>query len=221
MNLTAREKYIEESFNLDISTIKSISEIGRISGTHKYDVWIAKELKKNKELLSNQKNIYFVLDWAKKDKPNISSISFEDAFKLSEEWHKNLPQKEIHKKKEENFSNNRIIFKNSDNLHYFLLLKPEELDREGNLMRNCVGGYKGKVKAGHSLIVSLRDEKNIPHVTVEIDTKTCRVVQMRGKGNSDPAQKYLKLMTEFAIYASGHGESVDEELLELMKMKFE
>jgi len=80
MDLTAREKYIEESFNLDISTIKSISEIGRISGTHKYDVWIAKESKKNKELLSNQKNIYFVLDWAKKDKPNISNISFWRCF---------------------------------------------------------------------------------------------------------------------------------------------
>lgn len=219
MKLTSREKYIIENLKLDATIVKSISEIGRISGTHKYDVWLAKEIKKDNKLLSNQKDIYFVLDWVKNEKPNISNISFDDAFKFSSEWHKNIPKKHIKESKEKN--DNKIIFNCEDKKHFFVVLKPEELDREGNLMNNCVGSYKSKVRNGQSLIISLRDEKNMPHITMEIDIRTCNVVQMLGKGNSDPTQKYLKLITEFALYASGYGETIDKELLDLMKMKFD
>ena len=222
MSLTKKEKYIIENFKVDIATAKAISEIGRIAATHKYDVWIAKEAKKDKNILSNQKDIFFIIDWAKKEKPNISSLEFEQAFNLSKKWHKNLPGEDTLKQKEKETkeANERIVFKCGDKKHFFLLLKSTDLNREGKLMGNCVGSYKSKVKSGHSLMISLRDEENLPHVTMEVDVRTGSVVQIRGKGNTDPAKKYLKMITEFALFATGYGDSVDKDLLRLMKMRF-
>ena len=50
-NFSNREQYLIDSFKLDESTVKLITEIGRLAGTNKYDIWIAKEFKKDKEIL--------------------------------------------------------------------------------------------------------------------------------------------------------------------------
>ena len=219
--MTKREKYIVYNLKLDTATVKAVSEIGRIAGTHKYDVWIAREVKKDNNLLNNTKDIYFILDWVKKDKPDILTLNFKESFEQATEWHKNLKFKEPEKIEESNPIEERIIFKCQDKEHFFIILKPGELIREGTLMRHCVGSYKEKVLQGRSLIISLRDKENEPHITLEIDTKTRTVVQIRGKSNTDPAKKYLKMITEFAVYATGSDKSVDEELLELMYMRFD
>ena len=218
--LSGREKYLIEQFKLDEKTVKSIIEIGRLVGTHKYDVWIAKEIMKNPDLLGDIKDFQYIIDWAKKKRPNIMNMGFKDAFKLSEDWHKNLKFKEVDRKeiKEEN---ERIIYRCSDGKHFFMLLRPEDLSEEGDLMRNCVGGYTEKIRSGRSLIVSLRDDKNISHVTVEIDVETGMTLQIRGKGNADPVPRYKKFIAEFAIFAAGYGDQMDKEILELLNMKFE
>lgn len=46
----------------------------------------------------------------------------------------------------------------------------EQLQSEGRLMDNCVGGYCSKVEGGRTKIYSLRDAKGQPHVTVEVAT---------------------------------------------------
>jgi len=48
-------------------------------------------------------------------------------------------------------------------------LGSDALAREGDLMGHCVGGYCGHVDAGDSHIYSLRDPKNQPHVTFEVE----------------------------------------------------
>jgi hypothetical protein len=48
-------------------------------------------------------------------------------------------------------------------------LGPEALGREGELMGHCVGGYCTDVRNQNSHIYSLRDEKNQPHVTFEVE----------------------------------------------------
>ena len=75
--------------------------------------------------------------------------------------------------------------------------------------------------ANESLIISLRDEKNEPHVTIEIDSTTGMTIQVRGKSNADPIPKYQKMITEFAVFSSGEGENIDKELMELMELKFD
>jgi hypothetical protein len=218
--LTNKEKYLIETFKIEESLVRKISEIGRLVGTHKYDVWIAKEVKKDNTLLNNLDGFLFVIDWAQKERPNISSLSFEQARVLSQEWHDTIQFDEQAKNKEKE-DDEKILYKCKDNKHYFVLLDPEDLRTEGEIMRNCVGSYTDKVKMGRSLIVSLRDEKNESHITIEIDTQTGMAIQTKGKGNAEPAPKYLKYITEFAIFASGYADTMDKELLELMNMKFD
>jgi len=172
--------------------------------------------------LSNRNDIILVYDWAKKEKPNIFELSFIEALEQSKQWHEKLPtEKSLSKQEEEQAEEDeRIIFRCSDKKHFFMLLTPEELEREGKLMRNCVGGYKNKITNGQSLIISLRDDKNNPHVTMEVDIRTCNVIQMRGIGNSDPAKQYVKMITEFALYATGYDKDMDKDLVDLMNMQF-
>ena len=218
--LTNKQKYLLETFKIDEPTVKKITEIGRLVGTHKYDVWIAKEIKKDLTLLNNLDGFLYIIDWAQKSRPNISQLSFEQAHVLSEEWHNTMQFDEKAKNKDVE-EDDRILYKCKDNKHYFILLDVDELKLEGEIMRNCVGSYTDKVKAGRSLIVSLRDEKNESHVTIEIDTQTGMAIQTKGKANGEPNPKYLKLITEFAIFASGYADTMDKELIELMNMKFD
>jgi len=218
--LTNKEQYLVSTFKIDESLVKKISEIGRLVGTHKYDVWIAKEVKKENGLLNNLDGFLYIIDWAQKKRPNIFNMSFEEAHKFSEEWHNSIEFNEDAKNKESE-DGNRILYKCKDGIHYFVLLETDDLSLEGEIMRNCVGSYTDKVRFGRSLIVSLRDDKNSSHVTIEIDTQTGMAIQTKGKANAEPAPKYLKLITEFAIFASGYADVMDRELLDLMNMKFE
>lgn len=64
--------------------------------------------------------------------------------------------------------------------------QPEELTREGEVLRHCVGGYRSKHAEGRSAIFFLRreSEPDKPWYTVELNTKELVVLQNRGKGNS-------------------------------------
>jgi PcfJ-like protein len=48
------------------------------------------------------------------------------------------------------------------------LTTPEQLQYEGDEMGHCVGGYAHTVGNGQTIIYSLRDNKGVPHVTMEI-----------------------------------------------------
>ena len=219
--LTKKEKYLINFFKLDENTVRSISEIGRIVGTNKYNVWIAKEIKKNPELINNNQDIQYVIDWASKKNPNINELSFEQAMQQSTDWHNNLKFDETVTNKSIEEEDGNIVYRCRDKKHYFMVLQPEELNQEGQIMRNCVGTYTEKVRNRKSLIVSLRDNSGESHVTIEIDIQTGMVIQVRGKANGEPAPKYQKLMTEFAIFASGNEDNLDKELLELMNLSFD
>lgn len=218
--LSGKEKYLTEVFKLDEKTVKSILEIGRLVGTHKYDVWVAKEVKKNPDILFNLKDVQYIIDWANRSRPDINRLSFEQAFKAAEQWHNNIKFEEV-ERAEVKEEDERIIYRCSDGKHYFMILRPEDLSEEGNIMKNCVGGYTEKVRHGRSLIVSLRDDNSVSHVTLEVDVETGVSIQIRGKANSDPSPKYKRLIAEFAIFAAGYGEQMDKEILELLNMKFE
>lgn len=208
------------SMGLDVPTTKSVTEIGRISGTHKYDVWIGREVSKKSELIDRLADFQFIIDWAKKEKPDIFSLSFNEAYKLSDEWHKNIQTTGKYKIFKDDKDDERIVYVTKDNKFFFMVLKPSELDIEGDIMRNCVGTYKHKLIREQSLIISMRDMKNQPHVTIEIDIKTSTVTQVRGKANQNPTKEYMKAITEFALYASGFEEELDEEIINILNLNF-
>jgi len=94
-------------------------------------------------------------------------------------------------------------------------LYPKALGPEGEKMGHCVGSYCEAVSAGTKVIYSLRDKENEPHVTIEIgeldqdqitswydyhgdeDPPKEVLIQVKGKENAPPVQKYGKLVQPF------------------------
>ncbi len=77
------------------------------------------------------------------------------------------------------------------------LLTKKAYEREGAMMRHCLGNYA----PGSTTIYSLRDKNNEPHVTFEITKYGDTVQQVKGKGNGlihpryiDPTLIFLKSM---------------------------
>lgn len=186
---------------------------------HKYDVWIAKEVKKDLTLLDRSIDLRLIIDWSVENKIDLFAYSFEDAYAAQMNWHINLMTshgvKEIDIKE---IDKDRIVFRFSDNKHFLYLLNDKDLDYEGKKMGHCVGGsnYKSNVKNSSSLLLSLRDQNNEPHVTIEIQTSSSMVVQQQGKGNKRPIDKYLHLLKEFIMYASNFPGIENEDVLKVL-----
>jgi hypothetical protein len=117
---------------------------------------------------------------------------------------------------------NRVIFRFSDKEHFLYLLTPEDLTIEGSVMGHCVGGknYKSKIKNKQSLILSIRDKNNMPHVTIEVDVKSRTVLQKYGKGNKAPIPKYLKMYGEYALFATDFKGLENSDTLKFLNLDF-
>ena len=72
----------------------------------------------------------------------------------------------------------------------------EDLEAEGDKMGHCVGGYCEYVDRGSTTIFSLRDKKNEPHVTIEVQGEE-QIVQIKGKGNDTPVEKYRPMIRQW------------------------
>jgi hypothetical protein len=78
---------------------------------------------------------------------------------------------------------------------------PDALSLEGNIMGHCVGGsnYCNAVSKETTKIVSLRDTKGLPHVTIQLDKTPegfTRVAQIKGTANNSP-EKYFNEVNAF------------------------
>lgn len=73
------------------------------------------------------------------------------------------------------------------------LLTKKAYEREGFLMRHCLGGYA----VGNTTIYSLRDGSNSPHVTFEITKGEESVQQVKGKGNGLIHPRYIDATLKF------------------------
>jgi len=97
-------------------------------------------------------------------------------------------------------------------MRWVKLLTKEAFKFEGDSMGHCVGGYN-PAKQGLS-IISLYDEDNLPHVTLEIQNKNIK--QIKGKQNDRPVEKYQEACIKFVRYlvdnkqyeVSGDGENI-------------
>lgn len=243
--MTNREQYIKDTFfsklpeEEAIEIVKKISEIGDSIGfiganvsqdntksekrKHKYDVWISKEVSKNREILKKSLELRLIIDWATETNADIFQYDFEDAFQEQEDWHEDMKRKyQIEKMNIPDIDEKRVVFRFSDKKHFLYLLTPGDLKVEGTVMGHCVGGagYKSKVKNKQSLILSIRDEKNMPHVTIEVDVKARRTVQKYGKGNKPPVRKYLEMYAEYVYFATDFKDLKDREVLKFLNLDF-
>lgn len=122
---------------------------------------------------------------------SIWNMDFDQVFKLSEDWH------ETFKGKTDTgpYETKDVVY---DFGNGFTIVKvpPEDLGTEGDNMGHCVGGYCDSVESGATTIFSLRNPKNAPHVTIEVD-HSGRVDQIKGKGNDAPVPKYRPMVKQW------------------------
>jgi hypothetical protein len=78
---------------------------------------------------------------------------------------------------------------------------PTALDRESDFMQHCIGGgaYDEMLRDPSMRLFSLRDHKNEPHVTVEMDIQTNKLAQVWGKANTIPKTEYAELLRPFFV----------------------
>lgn len=112
------------------------------------------------------------------------------------------------------------VFKTTDSRNspmlWIKLLTQHALRVEGELMDHCAGDAYDIDTTGQSMF-SLRDEKFMPHITMAINNK--KIDQIKGHGNSAPAEKYKKPLIEFIknlmskgykVVADGEGIGMEE-----------
>ncbi len=108
---------------------------------HKYDVWIAKEAKKDISILDRNIDLRLIIDWATDTKADLFSYNFQEAFTEQNSWHQNmLSQYAIEDIKIPDLDHNRIVFRFSDKKNFLYLLSANDLKYEGQIMGHCVGG---------------------------------------------------------------------------------
>lgn len=196
------------------------------NGADKYAIWIAREVFKNKDFNYNELNK--IMDWAHATRPNISKLNFNEAKKQSDIWHENLEKnssKEFAKRL--HLDEKRIIYKTVEGNHFFYLLTASELKYEGDYMGHCIGSnsfYSSRLKKKQIQVLSLRDENNLPHVTIEMIFQgdgILRTGQISGKGNKPPIDKYLDMITEFGLFIISQKDENQnfQELMKLMNLK--
>lgn len=179
---------------------------------HKFDTWIAVQIKNhfknnnNFELIKEVNSFLLIIDCFINEKIDIFKFSFQEAFEYQKKWHEeNFKIKKNLLSKKLSIDESRIIFISNNKKYFVYNLTDKDLSYEGNLMGNCVGGvtYKKKVKEGSAFIVSLRDKKNEPHITIEIlfnkKSGKFKMNQFFGKQNREPKEEYLDYLKEYLL----------------------
>ena len=145
----------------------------------------------------------------------IKNMGVADVAAKSEEWHKMLAEA---RKDPEKFTRKQLmqgtesVLPASKDMTWVDVKGSDALSLEGNIMGHCVGGsnYCSAVDRGTTKIVSLRDKRGFPHVTIELTANDKgvfdKVSQVKGTANNSP-EKYFQQIDEFLTdYSAKLGE---------------
>ena len=92
----------------------------------------------------------------------------------------------------------RFMYASSD----YMIILPENIDdipNEGNALHHCVGNYRDRVYSGQTMIVFVREQKDItkPFYTCEIH-EDGKLIQCRGDRNKDMTPEVKKFIKQYA-----------------------
>ncbi len=168
-------------------------------------------------------------DWLFRGGQNveISSYTPEQAMEASDEWHKMMAG-EGEGMEYEPTNSDMIIYgpewKNPEFKGWTIqkVIAENDLKAEGNKMDHCVGGYCQDVEVEKSVIYSLRDPQNSPHVTIEVGGDKGygpgEIKQIQGKSNSIPKDEYKAMVKEW-ISTSGDNAGIVRDVNAFEKME--
>lgn len=141
--------------------------------------------------------IRYIQDWFESVSPNLSNYTLESAYEESRRWHLNLAnQKSVSDYKDDPDEKN-VVYRHG-NFKIVTIKKNHDLQIEGAKMGHCVGGggYYNRLSDDYQ-ILSVRDEKNEPHATIELDG--IKLKQIKGKQNKTPIDKYVPIIVLWII----------------------
>lgn len=172
-------------------------EIKNKSLFHKYKntpEWVKKSLDNNVPVYfdaTHQNSIRHWIDYLNTLPPRPIKMSIKQVIENVKKW-------DEQKVKVEGIGKIKKVMK-IKNLTWYQLLDPEALKYESNYMHHCVGKngmqYAEAVIAGDTQIYSLRDENNIPHVTIEVTD--FELVQVKGNSNKPFKEIYREPVLQF------------------------
>jgi|GEM_PF-4151508 len=133
----------------------------------------------------------------------IKNMGVVDAAVKSKQWHVKMAEA---RKNPEKFSR-KELFNGTEQVlpleknTWVDVRTPDALSLEGNIMGHCSGGsnYCNAVAQDSMKIISLRDKKGLPHVTIQLDKTPegfTRIAQIKGTGNNSP-EKYFGEINAF------------------------
>lgn len=133
-----------------------------------------------------------ITDWLRaSDGPSLRTdwtrIGVEQALNSEKQWiadNVRAAERRLAAKKDQDVDAQGVstVMSFEDGSRWVKVLSKDSLDREGALMRHCVGSYADSVAAGQIEIWSLRDSDNQPHVTIE--TRDGGLRQLKGFANA-------------------------------------
>lgn len=134
-----------------------------------------------------------VADWFEAKRPDLMRLTTGDVAEELRDWDDELAEAQELAKKEQ-YEEHEVVHDFGDGWTIQRVHTAHDLELEGDKMGHCVGSYCGNVAQGTSFIYSLRDPKNEPHATIELDKdhtdKKAHSVQIQGKGNAAPIPEY-------------------------------
>lgn len=140
----------------------------------------------NSELYNKLKNaLDYIASLKTESQERILRISVEDAIKHHEDW---VRQTNSKTDETEGLTDRVVTYKNGFKL--VKLLDKQSFQREGKLMKHCVGAYSTDKN-----IYSLRDANNYPLVTLEVEGSSVR--QLRQASNEAVDKKYYPYVKHF------------------------
>lgn len=150
-----------------------------------------------------------IIDWMMGEpSARLARLPFAEAILKSKAWHEKVS---LDASLAEDPSQLLPICSSSNGLRWVELRTPEELGREGRLMRHCVGSYAVRVANNQCRIFSLRSASNEPLLTVEARAAepstapdspegSMIIAQIKGKANALPGSEQAvdirRLLTE-------------------------
>ncbi|MBY3433264.1 hypothetical protein HFN89_03680 [Rhizobium laguerreae] len=89
-----------------------------------------------------------------------------------------------------------LVMALADGYYAVRLLTPAALDRESGQMQHCIGAgsYDKALATGSAEFFSLRDAAGNAHATMEVETGGRTIVQLQGKQNKVPEDRYIRLL---------------------------
>ncbi len=124
---------------------------------------------------------------------NVWQMDWQSVFALSEEWHDQIGKGY---KFTGDYQHKDIVYKFDNGFTIVDVNTEHDLGIEGQKMGHCVGTYCDDVASGKTTIYSLRDKKNDPHATIEVNSGG-GVDQIKGNGNSKPKDRYAKMILQW------------------------